>query len=156
MNTNNRLKSTQQAGSVLLEALIAVLIFSMGVLSVVAMQAKAVQAASDAKYRSDASLLAGEFLGQMWTSDRVNANLVANFQGGSGADGQQYKNWIANVAAALPGVATGLPANTASSSSNLLPTVTIDASSVVTIVVFWKLPSDTGAAHKYTIIAQVR
>ena len=53
-----------QSGVMLLEALIAILIFSLGVLGVVGMQASAIAASRDAKYRTDAALLANEIIGQ--------------------------------------------------------------------------------------------
>ena len=43
------------------------------VLAVVGMQSAAVKAASDAKYRSDANLLANELIGQMWTGNRTGS-----------------------------------------------------------------------------------
>jgi type IV pilus assembly protein PilV len=52
----------------LLEALIAILIFSLGILSLVALQATSIQLTSDAKYRTDATLLANRLIGQMWVS----------------------------------------------------------------------------------------
>ena len=55
----------------LLEAFIAILIFSMGILAIVGMQASAVKTSADAKYRSEASLLANELIGQMWVSNRT-------------------------------------------------------------------------------------
>jgi type IV pilus assembly protein PilV len=57
-----------QAGVMLLEALIGILIFSLGILSLVALQATSIQLTSDAKYRTDASLLANRLIGQMWAS----------------------------------------------------------------------------------------
>ena len=50
----------------LLEGLIAIVIFSLGVLAIVGMQASMVRASSDAKYRVDASFLANQKIGQMW------------------------------------------------------------------------------------------
>jgi type IV pilus assembly protein PilV len=142
-------RGSSQGGSILLEALIAILIFSVGILAVVGMQTTAVRAASDAKYRSDASLLASELIGQMWVTDRTNATLLT-FQGGiGGVDGAAYTTWLANVTAALPGatVAAGNP-----------PVVNVTASNIVTITVKWKLPSEPAgaAAHNYTVLAQVR
>lgn len=63
----------------LLEALIAILIFSIGILAIVALQAVSIKLAGDAKYRSDAALLAEEMLAQMWVSDRTPATLSALF-----------------------------------------------------------------------------
>jgi type IV pilus assembly protein PilV len=69
----------------ILEALIAILVFSMGILAIVGLQAVSIKLAGDAKYRADASLLAEELLGQMWTSDRVPANMFATFGTGASA-----------------------------------------------------------------------
>jgi type IV pilus assembly protein PilV len=140
-------RANAQTGSVLLEALVAVLIFSIGILAIVGMQTTAVKAASDAKYRSDASLLATELIGQMWVSDRTNATLLT-FQGGAGANGASYTAWLANVMAGLPGVTAAVNQ----------PVVTVDAANVVTVRVNWTLPSEAAGtpAHNYTIVAQIR
>ncbi len=61
-----------QHGVVILESLIAILIFSLGILALVGLQANMLQSTSDAKYRADASYLAQQKLGLMW-SDPVNA-----------------------------------------------------------------------------------
>lgn len=57
--------STQQ-GAILLESLIAMLIFSMGILALVGLQAAMVSNTSDAKYRSVASYVAQQKLGELW------------------------------------------------------------------------------------------
>ncbi|NOT99957.1 MAG: prepilin-type cleavage/methylation domain-containing protein [Gallionella sp.] len=57
-----------QQGIVLLEALIAVLLFSMGVLALVGLQAAMMKNNADSKVRSDASYLAQQIIGQMWTN----------------------------------------------------------------------------------------
>lgn len=57
---------SMQKGMVLLEALIAVVIFSMGILAIAGLQATMVKNTSDAKYRSDAAFIAQQALGQMW------------------------------------------------------------------------------------------
>jgi type IV pilus assembly protein PilV len=58
----------RQAGVVLLEVLAAILIFSIGILSVISLQAAAVANVSDAKYRLDASAIADRVIGQMWAN----------------------------------------------------------------------------------------
>jgi type IV pilus assembly protein PilV len=55
-----------QQGVVLIEAMIAILIFSLGILAVVGLQATMIKATADAKYRSEASYIAQVRLGQMW------------------------------------------------------------------------------------------
>ena len=49
---------SRQRGATLLEALIGILIFSVGILALVGMQALAIKHMSDAKYRSDAAFFA--------------------------------------------------------------------------------------------------
>jgi type IV pilus assembly protein PilV len=55
-----------QKGVVLIEALIAILIFSLGVLAVVGLQAAMIKNTSDSKYRAEASYIAQKRVGEMW------------------------------------------------------------------------------------------
>src|SRR4030065_2469564 len=71
-------KSAQQ-GVVLVEAMIAILIFSMGVLAVVGLQAAMIKNTADSKYRADASYIAQQKIGQMWANpDNLATYLEAN------------------------------------------------------------------------------
>ena len=65
MHISSPLKSGQQ-GAVLLEAMIAILIFSMGVLAIVGLQAAMIKNTADSKYRADAGFIAQERIGQIW------------------------------------------------------------------------------------------
>lgn len=139
-----------QGGFMLLEALIAIAIFSIGILGLLALQAVAINNASSAKYRSDASLQAENLVGQMWVSSRTPAALQANFSSTGG--GQPYVTWASGVAAVLPGAATYTPVVTVQP-----VTTTVAPSSLVTITIYWKAPTEDKAAapHKYTLVAQV-
>ena len=55
-----------QKGVVLLESLIAILVFSLAVLALVGLQATMVKNAADAKYRAEASFIAQQRIGEMW------------------------------------------------------------------------------------------
>jgi type IV pilus assembly protein PilV len=55
-----------QRGVVIIEVLIAILIFSVGVLAIVGLQATMIKSTADAKYRADASYIAQARIGQMW------------------------------------------------------------------------------------------
>ena len=55
MNRNYLPSHAAQQGVVLLESLIAILIFSMGILALVGLQAAMISNTSNAKYRADAS-----------------------------------------------------------------------------------------------------
>lgn len=133
---------SSQAGFTLIEGLVAMLIFSIGVLALIGLQVTSIRQSSAAKYRSDASLLANQVIGDMWVTDRVPAQLQANFATG----GPRYAQWLANVQQTLP---------TAAASA---PTVAVSASGVVTIDVFWKAPNEPAAdpVHRYTAIAHIR
>jgi len=65
MRTYHPQKSAQR-GVILIEALVAILIFSVGVLAIVGLQANMIKNTADAKYRSEASYLAQARIGQMW------------------------------------------------------------------------------------------
>jgi type IV pilus assembly protein PilV len=73
MKQGNSLKT--QRGMMLLEGLIAILIFSLGILAVVGMQSASVRHTTDAKHRLDASFLANQSIGMMW----VDRNNLANY-----------------------------------------------------------------------------
>lgn len=64
-----------ERGSVLLEALIAILIFSFGILAIVGLQGNAMRISTDAKMRIDASNIANQRIGEMWTD---TTNLAAH------------------------------------------------------------------------------
>lgn len=64
-----------QQGVMLLEGLIAILIFSLGILALVGLQSVSARATTDAKYRADASFLANQAIGMMWVD---KSNLAAH------------------------------------------------------------------------------
>ena len=157
------LRFSSQEGSVLLESLVAILVFSVGILSLVSMQAFAVASASEAKYRSEATMLANELIGRMWVSDRTQATLQTAF---SSPDGSAYKAWAwvgsadgdagtktnptaGTVLQLLPGSASKLPTVAVAPDTSTTP-----ASSVVTITVYWKAPKDA-TEHKYVVKSQI-
>lgn len=69
-----------QQGVVLLEALIGILIFSLGVIGLVGVQAAMLKSTSAAQYRSEASYIAQQQFGLMWADP---CNLAAYSTGGA-------------------------------------------------------------------------
>lgn len=67
--------SSAQQGVVIIEAMIAILIFSIGVLGIVGMQASMIKNTSESKFRADASYIAQQQIGMLWTDP---ANLPAD------------------------------------------------------------------------------
>lgn len=69
---------TPQNGFVLLEGLIAILIFSMAILGVVGMQATAITKGTESQYRADAAFLANQLLAQMWVHAGSGVNVAGS------------------------------------------------------------------------------
>jgi type IV pilus assembly protein PilV len=65
-----------QHGVVLVEAMVAILLFSVGVLAIAGLQASMLQNTADTKYRTEASYIAQQVVGQMWVAP-VMADLVS-------------------------------------------------------------------------------
>ncbi len=61
-----RIHASAQRGIALIEALIAILLFSMGVLALVGLQSAMIKNSSDADFRAEASYLAQQWIGRMW------------------------------------------------------------------------------------------
>lgn len=147
-------------GFMMLEVLVALLVFSLGVLGVVGLQANAVKQSGQAKYRADASLLINELIGNMWVGDRTVATLQTNFA--SAGAGAGYTAWLARVQAEMPS-ASSYPPIVAVTQVDPLPIVapitqTLTPSSRVTITVRWKAPSDAAgdAPHSLTMVTQIK
>jgi type IV pilus assembly protein PilV len=82
------------AGFSLIEVLIAMLIFSIGVLGLVGLQASLVRAQANTKMRSDAAYLATDLISQMW-ADAKNLNSYSNCA--SYAPCEAWRNKVSDV-----------------------------------------------------------
>jgi type IV pilus assembly protein PilV len=136
----------RQAGVMLLEALIAILIFSIGILAIVGMQATAIQNMGEAKYRSDAAFLANQIVADMWSN---STNLAGYAYSGSGSVPPLLLNWMNTAQSKLPGVDVVAKKN--------LPIITLGANNMVTVTVRWKEGRDVTAAvpHGYAVVAYI-
>lgn len=86
-------------GFMLLEVLVALLIFSIGVLGIIGLQAAMTKAQTGSKFRADASFLAQRLIASMW-SDRSG---LASYGGANCAGHTRCSEWLDEVARALPG-----------------------------------------------------
>ncbi len=133
-------------GFVLLEALIGILIFAVGVLAVVGLQAMSIKDVADAKYRTDAALLANELISDAWVGSKNFATMQAAYNSPSGS---YYTTWAGDVAAQLPGV-------TASTNA---PTVAVTQGGTtspieMTVTVHWQLPGQA-TPHSYSTVTEL-
>lgn len=120
-----------QQGVMLIEALVAILIFTLGVIAVMGMQAVSISQVSQAKYRTDASYLANQITGRMWVDQ---PNLLSYATAG-----------YAGRAAWDTTVANTLPAGTG--------TIAVVGTSV-TVTIQWRQPSEN-VTRKYVAIANI-
>lgn len=145
----NPLKRAQD-GSVLLEALIAILIFSMGILAIVGLQAASIKTSADAKYRSDASMLANQLIGQMWVSNRTT--MATQF---ASPTGPAYLAWLNDVQATLPGATgTNLPNVTIATTVTAISASASDTTHTVNMILRWQSPGES-SPHSYAVSAQI-
>ena len=136
-----RQRSYRQRGSALIEGLLAIVIFSIGLIGLLMLLAAALVESGNARYRSEASLLASDLVGRMWSGDRSLDALRTRF-GNKTAD--EYQQWQQRVQATLPG--TTATANA--------PQVTIGEERDVTITLVWQSPGET-SAHQLVVSTRI-
>jgi type IV pilus assembly protein PilV len=159
-----------QSGVMLLEALIGIGIFSIGILALVAMQAAAINAVADSQYRVEAVNQANQLLSQIWMGvDRTNPTNLQNSllkfahqTGGTPAScdftGAPAQNAIVQEwADQLNGVSASHPALPGSTDAMQQVVISTGASNRVTITVCWRAPNAaaTAPSSRHTLIAYI-
>lgn len=143
-----------QEGSALLESLVAILVFSMGIIALMGLQAVSIKNSIDAKYRADASYFANQIIARMWV-DRENIDSYAHYAttgdstctpGGSASTLANVTNWTSQLANALPGA-------TADKQSIVITSPFSDVKQVK-VTVCWKSPQET-ETHNFVTTAQI-
>jgi type IV pilus assembly protein PilV len=119
-----------QKGVVLLESLIALLLFSMGILALVGLQTLMVRNTTDSKFRTDAAFIAKQRIGELWASGASSCagSCDAFLEAAPGTD-----------------ISTLLP--------NGRRIVTQPAQGQFRVVITWNLPGES--THNYTTTASI-
>ena len=162
----------REGGFFLIEALIAILIFSLGILGLVAMGGAAIAAQNDAQYRTEAAALADEIASKISLNvDRLNAgnafpNTAASvaatlapfehqpggancaFTGNASAD-PMVVAWVSKVSGA-----GGLPGATNTSQQITIQTTNAGNFNRVTVTLCWQAPNDR-AVRQHTLVTYV-
>ncbi len=157
----------RQSGIALIEAMIAVLIFALGILGLVAMGGTAMASQTDARLRTDAAMLASDISNQIALSvphnvlDPVAALVVqtklltyvhnpggatCNFNGGASA-AQEVIDWAAKINGTGPSRLPGASA----SGEQILVTPGVNR---VQVTVCWKSAADAAPRH-HTLVTYV-
>ena len=113
-------QGSAQRGVVLIEAMIAILLFSIGVLAIIGLQATMIKNTADSKYRAEASYIAQKRIGQMWADP---ANLAT------------YVEANTDISSALPGGTR---------------TVALTAAGQYQVTVTWLQPGAGETTHNFT------
>lgn len=147
---------SKQQGAMLLEALISILIFSIGILALVGLQATSISISSDAKYRANAGLVANQMIGLMWNDA---ASAVANsapgatfsateFNSFKGPNGSNFTSWLATVQNTLPQASAVVTTVTVINPGAALAGTIQTTNTAVSIKVLWQQPGTT-SQHSY-------
>ena len=148
--------AARQRGGFLLEALIGILIFTLGVLGLMALQARAIGYTSDNQYRGEAAFLANSYLSKMWADSR--ANLMARYDDPGEPEYDAFAEAVQRLPGATPPTVTitqppagGVMLNAGAGMTGMSLS---NNSTLVTIIINWTQPSSENGAptpHNYTI-----
>jgi len=153
-----------QQGVFLLEALIGIIIFSIGILTLIALQTTAIAVQADAQYRIEAANIADRMLGEIAlnvnrTSNatlqaslanfahRPTTSATCNYTGADSAD-PLVTAWTTAINTTA---ATRLPGSSASRQQILVNTGTFNQ---VTITICWQSPADA-IPRRHTLVSYI-
>lgn len=137
------MRARGEHGYVLLEALVALLIFSLGLLGMIGFQAASTRIATDSRFRTEAAILADELISKMAVAKRsvVISEYVYDSKGGGGASSAAWFEQRVTEASKLPNPKAKVEVVNGNAVDTFAVTVTIE----------WDLPnsgSDAVAGKK--------
>lgn len=138
---------SKQAGSTLLEGLIAIAIFSIGLLGLAAFQLTAMRQGQQARYRAMASFYAEQILSQAQSDVAALSSYISSSNctaASNGAGGSNFVSWCTSMKTNSD-TTMRLPITSASVSNN---------SGTVTVSITWKADKDPDSST-YTAITNV-
>jgi type IV pilus assembly protein PilV len=128
--------AARERGATLIEGMLAILIFSIGILGIMGLHAASIRNTTDAQFRAEASHMANSVIARMRVYD---AGLVTTDFASPG--GAQYTQWLDDVTAAnatLPGMAANPP------------TIAFGGANgrEITVSIFWQAGGDTAVRQQ--------
>ena len=133
-----------QEGVMLLEALIGILIFSLGIMALVAMQSVSISNVSNARYRVEAAFLANEMLSMLWVDRGANSANVDNYKF-PGGNAPQLVAWVNKVNALMPQAGNYPP------TVNVVALPNVASGRQVTVTVRWRAPDALAPSNHIAI-----
>ena len=126
-----------ERGYVLLEALVALLIFSLGLLGMIGFQAASTRIATDSRFRTEAAILADELISKMSVDKRavVVSEYAYKSPGGGGAAAHAWFTQRVTNGSKLPNPKAKVVVESGKAIDTFVVTVTIE----------WDLPNSGGS-----------
>lgn len=124
-----------QRGVILIEALIAILLFSLGLLALIGLQASLTKNVTQARTRTEASLLANQLIGQLWTDQGKLGSYAIN-AGQCAVTYAPCGNWRSTVLQTLPSGSAQVAVN----------------GSQVDITLDWQLPGESPGRYQVSAV----
>lgn len=118
-----------QKGVLLIEVMVSILIFSVAILGLVGLQARAIGFSTEAEDRNRAALLANDMVTAMWDKQTVDADQL----------GGEIAAWRSRVQAALPPYDTSVTATVGN----------VGNDGTVAIEITWKPVGGDSPTHNY-------
>ena len=137
-----------QGGASLLECLIALLLFSFGVLAIIGLQARSIADIGEGGARAQAALLAEQIIGQMRADPQglpayqLNASALPCSSGANSSANSNITDWLAQLTSSLPGAGA------------VRQTITTTGSGVVNVTVCWQAPRQS-VPHRFDVSTQI-
>lgn len=128
-------------GVALIDSLVAIVVISIGILGLVALQGTFMKNNAEARHRAEAAFLAAQVIGQMWQEDDKTA-LAAQYRS---PDGPKFLLWKAEVQDGR----SGLP----NATSGNEPTIEFSSANRVLVTVRWQVAGH--GPHRHVAEAQV-
>jgi type IV pilus assembly protein PilV len=150
IQTKPALRSKKQRGIMLIESLIAILIFSLGILAMVGMQARSISQTTQAKYRADAAFLANKIIAQMWSD--APANRLNYATGGVNFNIWKTQELDAYLPAGLASATVTVVQYTASPLLLVAPVPPPIIGHNVTVRIQWRSPTESPSAPPHTYV----
>ncbi len=135
------MKANLQRGAVMIEVMVAILIFSFAVLGLFGMQSVALKNTAQSNYRAAAVYLAS----QLVATAQGDIKHLADYQYTAGSTNTKVDPWLAEVRAVLPAAQA-----TVSSTMETAPST----NGVLSVTVSWLAPGDT-VRHQHTVSTYV-
>ena len=167
-NSPHNTHNARQTGLSLVEVMVSLVIFSVAILGLIALQAISIDASGDSRSRLEATFYTNEILAQMWGDDRANLTPYTHYPittgaatdcnfAGSASTYASVTNWQTRLNSSsrqLSGTPGGGGTNDVPTQIVVSPNTPAAGSTQIAITICWKPPQST-TWHRHTVLANI-